>query len=184
VGDDLQRQCQRAGAGVVNAPCFSAADCQAGLACVSEGDAGRCLRYCCAGDGNCSPGTYCADQPLRKLTSDTSGTESPRVPVCVPADDCSLEDKFPCPPGTDCRCPGDTACLVVRADGTTTCRVPGTGKQGDACPCAWNHVCSSVTQKCVKICNTDPAKDECAPQKCQASSELPQSFGVCVGPLK
>jgi hypothetical protein len=73
---------------------------------------------------------------------------------------------------------------VVRADGTTTCRVPGTGKQGDACPCAWNHVCSSVTQKCVKICNTDPAKDECAPQKCQASSELPQSFGVCVGPLK
>ena len=53
-----------------------------------------------------------------------------------------------------------------------------------AAPCAWNHVCSSVTQKCVKICHLDPAKDECAPQKCQASSELPQNFGVCVGPLK
>jgi hypothetical protein len=84
--------------------------------------------------------------------------------------------------------------MVVRADGTTTCRVPGTGEQGDPCSvgpgativtaCAWNHVCSSVTQKCVKICNIDAAEDECAPQKCQASSELPQNFGVCVGSLK
>jgi hypothetical protein len=191
VGNQPERQCQLAGDGAVNAPCFSAADCQAGLACVSGGEAGRCLRYCCAGDGMCGAGTYCADQPLRKLSSDTSTSEAPRVPVCVPADDCSLEDKFPCPDGAECRCKGDTACVVVRADGTTTCRVPGTGLQGDSCgggvgtaPCAWNHVCSSVTQKCVKICHLDPAKDECAPQKCQASSELPQNFGVCVGPLK
>jgi hypothetical protein len=184
VGNQLERQCEVAGDGAVNAPCFSAADCQAGLACVTEAEAGRCLRYCCAGDSNCSAGTYCADQPLRKLASDTSNSEPPRVPVCVPADDCSLEDEFPCPAGTECRCKGNTACMVVRADGTTTCRVPGTGEQGDPCPCAWNHVCSSVTQKCVKICNIDPAKDECAPQKCQASSELPQNFGVCVGPLK
>ncbi len=184
VGNQLERKCQVAGDGAVNAPCFSAADCQAGLACVSEGEAGRCLRYCCAGDGTCGKGTYCADQPLRKLSSDTSNSEPPRVPVCVPADDCSLEDTFPCPEGSECRCRGDTACVVVRADGTTTCRVPGTGMQGDPCPCAWNHVCSSVTQKCVKICHIDPAQDECAPQKCQASSELPQNFGVCVGPLK
>jgi hypothetical protein len=191
VGNQLERQCQVAGDGVVNAPCFSAADCQAGLACVSEGEAGRCLRYCCAGDGTCGAGTYCADQPLRKPSSDTSNSEPLRVPVCVPADDCSLEDKFPCPDGAACRCQGDTACVVVRADGTTTCRVPGTGLQGDSCgtiggaaACAWNHVCSSVTQKCVKICHLDPAKDDCAPQKCQASSELPQNFGVCVGPLK
>jgi hypothetical protein len=184
VGNQLERKCQVAGDGAVNAPCFSAADCQAGLACVSEGEAGRCLRYCCAGDSTCDEGTYCADQPLRKPSSDTSSGETPRVPVCVPADDCSLEDKFPCPDGSECRCKGDTACVVVRADGTTACRVPGPGLQGDACPCAWNHVCSSVTQKCVKICHLDPAKDECAPQKCQASSELPQNFGVCVGPLK
>lgn len=192
VGNQLERKCQVAGDGAINAPCFSAADCRAGLACVSEGEAGRCLQYCCAGDGNCSEGTYCADQPLRKPSSDTSSSEPPRVPVCVPADGCSLEDKFPCPDGSECRCKGDTACMVVRADGTTTCRVPGTGLQGDPCatslsasaPCAWNHVCSSVTQKCVKICHLDPAKDECAPQKCQASSELPQNFGVCVGPLK
>ncbi|HKY36905.1 MAG TPA: hypothetical protein VJN18_13250 [Polyangiaceae bacterium] len=191
VGNQLERQCQVAGDGAINAPCFSAADCQAGLACVSEGEAGRCLRYCCAGDGTCDKGTYCADQPLRKLSSDTSSSEPPRVPVCVPADDCSLEDTFPCPENTECRCKGNTACVVVRADGTTTCRVPGTGVQGDSCggvagtaPCAWNHVCSSVTQKCVKICHIDPAKDECAPQKCQTSSELPQNFGVCVGPLK
>ena len=102
----------------------------------------------------------------------------------MPADACSLEDQFPCPAGTDCRCKGDTACMVVRDDGTTTCTKPGSGQQGDACPCAWNHVCSSVTQQCIKICRTDPAKNDCGAQKCQASSELPQNFGVCVGPLK
>ena len=184
VGNLVERSCQLAGEGELNAPCFSAGDCQAGLACVSEGEAGRCLRYCCEGDDACGKGTYCAEQPLRKPTSDTSNTEPPRVPVCVPADDCSLEETFPCPAGTECRCQGNTACLVVRADGTTTCRTPGTGQQGEACPCAWNHVCSSVTQKCVKICNTDPAKDDCGEQKCQASSELPPNFGVCVGPVK
>jgi hypothetical protein len=74
--------------------------------------------------------------------------------------------------------------MVVRDDGTTTCMKPGTGEQGDACPCAWNHVCSSVTQQCIKICRTDPTKNDCGAQKCQASSELPQNFGLCVGPLK
>jgi hypothetical protein len=188
VGNLPQRSCQLAGVGEVNAPCFSAADCQPGLGCVAQGQTGRCLRYCCEGDDTCDRGSYCAEQPLRKPSTDTSNAEPPRVPVCVPGDDCSLEEPFPCPDGTECRCKDGTACLVVRADGTTTCRTPGTGKHGEACQqgdsCAWNHVCSVVTQKCVKICNTDPAKDDCGEQKCQASSELPQNFGVCVGPVK
>jgi hypothetical protein len=182
--NQLVRQCVAAGGGKVNAPCFSAADCAPSFACVTENDAGRCLPYCCEQNSNCTSGTYCAERPLRKAASDTSAVEPPHVPVCVPADACSLEDQFPCPSGSECRCKGDTACMVVRDDATTTCMKPGSGQQGDACPCAWNHVCSSVTQQCIKICPTDPTKDDCGTQKCQASSELPQNFGVCVGPLK
>jgi hypothetical protein len=182
--NQLLRECVPAGTGKVNAPCFSAADCAPSFACVTENDAGRCLPYCCNQSSNCTSGTFCAERPLRKAASDMSDAEPPHVPVCVPADACSLEDQFPCPTGTDCRCKGDTACMVVRDDGTTTCMKPGSGQQGEACPCAWNHVCSSVTHECIKICRTDPTKADCGAQKCQASSELPQNFGVCVGPLK
>jgi hypothetical protein len=177
----LTRQCVRAGEGVANAPCFGAADCAPGLACVTDGDAGRCLPYCCSADTTCAPGTYCAEQPLRRSQAAASNASTPRVPVCVPADGCSLEDKYPCPTD-DCRCKNETACMVVRHDGTTACVKPGAGQQGDACPCAWNHICSSVTQQCVKICRTDSESD-CGTQKCQASAELPPNFGVCVGPL-
>ena len=182
--NQLSRQCVLAGAGMENAPCFSAADCAPSFACVTTGDAGRCLPYCCDQNSKCTSGTYCAEQPLRQGAADASNVEQPHVPVCVPADGCSLEDQFPCPAGSDCRCKGDTACMIVRDDGTTTCTKPGTGQQGDACPCAWNHVCSSVTHQCIKICHTDPSKNDCGTQKCQASSELPQNFGVCVGPLE
>ena len=182
--NQLSRQCVLAGSGKANAPCFSAADCAPSLACVTDGNAGRCLPYCCNASSECGPATYCAERPLRKALSDTSNAEPPHVPVCVPADGCSLEEQFPCPAGTECRCQGKTACMVVRHDGTTTCLEPGAGQQGEACPCAWNNVCSSVTNKCVKICRTDPSKNDCGDQKCQASSELPPNFGVCVGPIK
>jgi len=178
------RQCVLAGTGTANAPCFAAADCAPSFACVTDGDAGRCLPYCCKPSTTCGSGTYCAERPLLKATSDATDVEPPHVPVCVPADNCSLEDTFPCPAKSDCRCKGNTACMVVRDDGTTTCMEPGVGQQGDPCPCAWNHVCSSVTHECVKICNTDPSKSDCGVQKCQASSELPPNFGVCVGPVK
>jgi hypothetical protein len=179
----LTRQCVAAGSGTANAPCFGAADCAPSFACVTDGDAGRCLPYCCNAQTTCAPGTYCAEQPLRRALAGGSNTQAPRVPVCVPADGCSLEDQFPCPAGETCRCQGDTACMVVRSDGTTACIKPGSGQQGDACPCAWNHVCSSVTNTCVKICRTDAAKNDCGTQKCQASAELPPNFGVCVGPV-
>ena len=184
------RQCVPAGSGGANAPCFSAADCAPSLACVSEGDTGRCLPYCCKPGTACASSSYCAERALLKAPSDASNAAQPHVPVCVPADNCSLEDVFPCPANGQCRCQGDTACMVVRDDGTTTCLKPGTGQVGDECsagspsPCAWNHVCSSVTHRCVKICNTDPTKSDCGEQKCQASSELPPNFGICVGPVK
>lgn len=178
------RQCVPAGVGTTNAPCFSAADCAPSFACVSDGDTGRCLPYCCSATTTCRSGSYCAERPLLSLAGDPTAAAPPHVPVCVPADNCSLEEHYPCATPGACRCQGDTVCMVVRDDGTTTCLKPGSGEQGQACPCAWNHVCSSATQQCVKICNTDPAKDDCGQQKCQASSELPPNFGVCVGPLR
>jgi hypothetical protein len=179
------RQCELAGTGKENAPCFSASDCAAGLACVTEGEAGRCLFYCCSLNGECGPGTYCAERQQRKATGNTNNAEPAPVPVCVPADACNLEDDYPCPPDKECRCKPGTACMVVR-NGTTTCLAPGAGQQGDACPCAWNHLCSSVTNQCVKICHVDPTKTEaeCGNQKCQASAELPPNFGICVGPVQ
>jgi hypothetical protein len=179
------RQCELAGTGQENAPCFSAADCAAGLACVTEGEAGRCLFYCCSLDAECGPGTYCAERQQRKATGNTNNADPAPVPVCVPADACSLDEEYPCPDGKDCRCKGDTACMVVR-NGTTTCLQPGDGLQGDPCPCAHGHLCSSVTNQCVKICHVDPAqtKAECGDQKCQASAELPPNFGICVGPVQ
>jgi hypothetical protein len=180
--NEPMRHCELAGTGIENAPCFSSADCAAGLGCVADGDGGRCLRYCCSPDTSCGNGTYCAERQLRKAGADTNNAEPARVPVCVPADGCSLDEAFPCQ-GAECRCTGKTACMLVR-DKTTTCIEPGTGEQGDTCPCAWNHLCSSVTNQCVKICHTDPTKNECGSQKCQASSELPPNFGVCVGPLQ
>jgi hypothetical protein len=182
VNNEPYRSCFAAGTGTTSAPCFTAADCRPGLACVTEGEAGRCLPYCCDPATACDAGSYCASRPLRKAPSDTTAAESPLVPVCVPADGCSLEDRYPCSSGSDCRCQGKTACMVVRNDGTTSCMEPGSGKQGEACPCAWNHVCSKLTNQCVQICRTDAAVNECGAQKCQASSELPGNFGFCVGP--
>lgn len=181
--NDPYRSCVRAGVGAANAPCFTAADCAPGLACVTEGEAGRCLPYCCDANTMCDSGSYCAVRRLRKSPADNSEAESDRVPVCVPADGCSLEDRYPCPSGTKCRCQGNTACLVVRDDGATSCLEPGAHKQGEECPCAWNHVCSKLTNRCVQICRTDAESNECGDQKCQASAELPDNFGVCVGPL-
>lgn len=179
--NESSRHCELAGTGLKNAPCFSSADCAAGLGCVTDGEAGRCLAYCCSPDTSCDTGTYCAERQLRKAGTNTNNAEPARVPVCVPADGCSLDEGYPCQ-GAECRCTGKTACMLVRGK-TTTCIEPGTGQQGEACPCAWNHLCSSVTNRCVKICHTDPTKNECGSQKCQASSELPPNFGVCVGPL-
>jgi hypothetical protein len=178
------RQCELAGTGKENAPCFSATDCSAGLACVTEGEVGRCLFYCCSLSGACGPGTYCAERQQRTASGNSTNAEPAPVPVCVPADACSLDEDYPCE-GKDCRCKPGTACMVVR-NGTTTCLEPGTGQQGDACPCAWNHLCSSATNECVKICHIDATEDEsdCGNQKCQASAELPPNFGVCVGPVQ
>ena len=143
-------------------------------ACVEEGSAGQCRPYCCAAD-SCPDRTHCFERTLFGVT--------PRleVPVCVPAVDCSLAEPFPCMEGATCSCPEGLACMVIGVDRTTTCVPPGRGYETQACPCYWGHVCSQVTNRCVKLCQTSAPEASCATGMCQASAELPPGWGVCVG---
>jgi len=176
-------RCALAGPGGENAPCLTASDCQAGLGCVAKQNAGTCQKYCCQDAEDCEPGTYCAARPMRDAISNASGASDKNtllIPVCVHAENCDLSAPYPCPKGSECACQSGTACLVVRSDGTTTCAVPGTGKLGDTCPCAWGHVCSAATNKCLKLCYTRDS-GACGDGKCQSASQLPDGWGVCVG---
>ncbi len=175
-------QCGVVGLGGSNAPCLTSGDCQAGFGCVGDQGSGLCQRYCCRDADACGPGTYCAERPLRDALVNAQGSAANAlsIPVCVPAENCDLGAPYPCPSGAQCTCKKGTACLVVRADGTTTCAVPGTGKVGNACPCAWGHVCSAATDQCLKLCYTRDAAP-CGNGKCQSAAELPDGWGVCVG---
>ncbi len=175
-------QCGVVGLGGSNAPCLTSSDCQAGFGCIGDQSSGLCQRYCCQDADACGPGTYCAERPLRDAVINAQGAtgHSLVIPVCVPAENCDLGAPYPCPAGLSCTCGKGTACLVVRADGTTTCAVPGSGKVGDRCPCAWGHVCSAATDQCLKLCYTRDAA-ACGTGKCQSATELPDGWGVCVG---
>jgi len=184
--DKPVRDCQSSGGGAVDAPCVSSSDCRPGLACVGDSAAARCRPLCCAGAESCTaPGTYCTEQLLREDLSLTGTVGRPPllVPVCVKADDCDLAEPYPCPVDRECKCVEGTACMLVRADGTTSCVKPGEGTAGEACPCAWGHVCSQATSTCLKLCPTSSQNAECGSTgKCQASADLPVGWGVCVGP--
>jgi len=171
--------CLEAGSGDVDDPCLGGADCRPGLACVGK-VAGRCRPYCCD-QGSCrTAGTQCSVEPLVSAGS-LAGDEPPTVPVCVPAIECNLAEDYPCGDDRVCTCPEGTACLVVDNEGTTSCAPPGDGTEGEACPCAWNHVCSQATNQCVKLCQTAAATDDCGSGRCQASPALPLGWGICVG---
>jgi hypothetical protein len=182
--------CERAGAGALDSPCLTSADCAAGLACVGDAGGAQCRPYCCAGADVCKKGSFCAKRSLKQ-----AGTSRVplAVPVCVVADQCDLTQPYPCPSDLrnkgQCTCPDEaTACIAVRGDGTTSCVKPGTGKISDDCsedsPCAWGHVCSQATGKCLKLCSTISSEDVCSGGICQASAYLPQDLGVCVGDVR
>lgn len=171
--------CALSGSGNSGAPCVSAQDCAAGFACVGDGSAAQCRRYCCAQDPKqqeCDSGSYCAERTLR----DETGPTALKVPVCVQADNCELDEPYPCPSNKKCTCKDGMACAVVQSDGTTSCIVPGSGLAGDACPCAPGHVCAKATNACLKLCKTQAGTSECGSGKCQGASYLPDGFGVCV----
>ena len=183
-GGDAGRRavCGKAGNGANGAPCVSSADCAAGHACTSDDGVAQCRALCCNGSETCESGRYCAERPLQEETEEAG--DGLMVPVCVLADDCNLADPYPCPPTGTCKCPPETACTVVRADGTTSCVKPGKGMAGDACPCAYGHLCNQAIGKCMKLCSTaaGSAQTDCRGGRCQTgNANLPEGWGVCVG---
>jgi len=166
------RACLPAGEGELGAPCLSPVNCAPGYTCVGEGASGLCQPYCCLGDsGSCEAGTYCA--PRRVV-----GAEGRLdAPVCVRADQCKLSEESSCP-GVG------TACVPVRADGTTSCVAPGAGKKGDPCDgplsCSLGHVCS-LSRGCLELCSTVSTQSQCAEGEfCQALAGFSDDVGVCI----
>jgi hypothetical protein len=182
-GGHVVRGCAASGAGGLDAPCLSPANCAPGFTCVGEGASGLCRPYCCQGDQvSCGAGTYCA--PRAVVGSRDAGLEPLEAPVCVRADQCKLSEEYPCPAGATCQCAQGTACVPVRADGTTSCIVPGTGTTGDACggpfSCSYGHVCSR-SRGCLKLCSTVSTRVQCADGEfCQALAGFPDDVGVCI----
>jgi hypothetical protein len=178
--------CVRAGVGGPGASCLGASDCRAGLACVGTAGAGQCQRYCC-NENNCKPieradggttPTFCTERPL--LETQSRGGAMLDVPVCMPVDECRLNEKADCA-GEGCKkCPLGEACAVVNPEGKTSCVKPGNGRGGDACPCAAGYHCSAATKLCIKYCQPGVTDSLCDPGKCQAAAGLPDGFGLCV----
>lgn len=172
------RRCAPAGAQGAGAACAASADCAPGLGCVGDESGGRCRPYCCSVDTACGDGSFCAPRPLRSPPG--RPTVALVVPMCVPADNCSLSEPYPCEnSSTGCVCRPGTACTVVKPDGTTSCVEPGAGVAGQACPCAAGHICSQASNQCVRICRLGTA-GECGSGRCQASANFPDGYGVCV----
>lgn len=164
-GDHATADCGLAGSAGADDPCTTAADCKAGLGCGATTITGICRPYCCGDPELCPTKTYCTPTAMAEADVD--------VPLCVPVKPCDLL-------GDSNVCGDGEACTIVRADGTTSCVVPGTGTEGEACPCAAGHVCSNVTGTCLKLCHLDG--DECGPTgTCQGGTlPYPDNIGFCV----
>jgi hypothetical protein len=170
-----ERRCLPTGTRELSAPCEDSAECAAGLACVAESGQGHCLPYCCSGSDVCAVGSYCAPRPALR------DGHARIIPACVAADDCSLDEGFPCA-GDSCVCRTGTACTVVRGDGTTSCEAPGRGLDGEECPCAAGYFCSPTSGTCLQICKlTDSTSNDCLAGHCQMAAGFPEGWGLCVG---
>jgi hypothetical protein len=168
--DGASAECLPAGTSKIGEACERAADCAASLGCVlKDSGVGVCRPYCCADIEACEVGTYCAPATM---TEDAASALPLQIPVCTPTTPCKLLDDKTCTDGL--------TCTLVRTNGTTDCVTPGTGKLGEACPCAANHVCQIATQKCLALCHTDGS--DCPDgMLCQGGAKgFPSGIGVCV----
>jgi hypothetical protein len=174
-GNDVRAQCGMAGFGTDGDVCATVADCQDGFGCVVSEEStsvGVCRAYCCVDLESCATEQYCSPISIY-------GFGGQSIPVCVAASMCQLlEDAKDCPKGM--------TCSIVRADGTTTCVVPGTAVEGDACtgsagPCAAGYYCSPATGTCLELCHTEGGT-ECGPGgTCQGgTAPFPDGIGFCV----
>jgi hypothetical protein len=163
-GTGITAQCGTSGSSTDGDPCMSAADCGPELGCIS-GLTPICRTYCCDSLESCPSETYCVTSPMN---------EPPyaAIPVCIPAMTCVLLD--------DATCPAGLTCAIVRASGTTSCIVPGTGTTGQACPCAAGFTCSAADDTCLQLCHT--GTDECGSNGfCQGGTKpYPDGIGYCV----
>lgn len=173
--------CWLAGTGEDGSPCTSTRDCQAGYACVGDGE---CRKFCCGGDDACAGLNqdqdkrryFCDERPLR--SPNVEGEQALDVPVCALADMCNLSEPFPCQ-GNDCTCPPEKACFVVSQKGATGCRVPGDGGLEDPCPCQAGYYCHPVEKTCKQMCNLDRDDGACGESLCQATANWPAGVGLC-----
>lgn len=176
----VERLCAPSGTQELNEACASSMDCAPGMGCVGPLHGGRCLYFCCnEGNDSCAAGYFCAEQRLRVESLDEA--DSPLVPVCKRAENCSLAEAYPCE-GDRCVCEPDTACTLINENGTTACLPPGGGTANEACPCSAGYVCSQATQRCVKTCDLDDEDSvACGDGRCQSTPSLPDGWGTCVG---
>lgn len=175
----LRASCALAGRGSVGDACSSGRDCSPGLGCVAGEVAGRgqCLEYCCAGRSSCDGNRLCTERPL--LVPGSAPSAAPRGPVCVLPEQCELKDPFPCPPGEQCSCPEGRACSAVGTDGARACVEPGTGMEGEACPCSAGYFCSPAQGKCLELCQF--GTESCGAERfCQGAPGFPENWGLCV----
>jgi hypothetical protein len=163
--------CTPAGSFAEGEPCNSADNCASGLGCASTANGGVCRSYCCGDVELCPMNTYCDLQPMAE---DTLNTPQLSIPVCVPTTNCELLNDA-------MTCPAPLTCTIVRADGTTSCVVPGAGVLNDPCPCAAGYVCSKLNNECKKLCHIGQDAVDCdGTGSClEVGPGFPAGFGVC-----
>lgn len=152
-------------------PCKTADNCAVALGCVATPNGGVCRSYCCGDVELCPASTYC---DLRPMAEDTINAPPISIPVCVPAMSCELlNDEMTCPPSL--------TCTIVRADGTTSCVVPGSGGLNEPCPCAAGYICSKLKNECKKLCHIGQDAIDCAGAGTCLGGGVgyPDGFGVC-----
>lgn len=169
--------CMPAGNGVSGEPCVDDANCAPGFGCVEESGTAQCRPYCCHGNLSCPSGTYCDSRPRKELQS--SGDRL-WVSVCMTGVVCRFDDPESCTAERKCSCPSGKACSVVREDGTMACVTPGSGIEGQPCPCKAGYVCAGTLGTCLKVCDLDSQAEQCSGGICQTSVSLPSPWGLCV----
>jgi hypothetical protein len=156
--------CGTTGDGVEGSPCSSPSDCGPALGCAAELTS-VCRPYCCASLESCPAYTRCVEEPM-------AGPVPAPIPVCVPFKSCQLLN--------DSTCADGGICEVVRQDGTPGCVPPGSGTDGQACPCAAGYTCSTFDNTCQRLCYTNDG-GICGPnQICQGGNQgWPWDIGTC-----
>lgn len=162
-----------AGSYSAGARCASVMDCAPGLACFATREGyGVCGRICCPSDpAACTDDAVCGGSGM---LIDGSAVPWGR---CLPPRTCSLLRP-------DASCEPREGCYLLDLDGTTECRVAGTGGAGDACrvqeDCQAGFFCGGITSRqCVRICRL--GGDDCPTEegRCVAQAHSPEGTGFC-----